>query len=232
MDRIPVITLVLAAAALAAAPLGVEAWIELRPGAVMHGEAWRMLTGHLAHYGTSHLAWDVVVFVAAGAIAERCGRWSYLALLLASATAVSAAVMVLQPGLAAYRGLSGVDSALFVYVCANLLAEAWRAGERGWIVAALAALLAFGGKAAFEHATGTTIFAQSDGRFTPVPLAHAVGGLVGLAWATLGARPRRQPGAGAAAAAARALAAAACSAARSCATRRSPSARRAACRRA
>ncbi|HJX27071.1 MAG TPA: hypothetical protein VJ885_04105, partial [Thermoanaerobaculia bacterium] len=51
-------------------------------------------------------------------------------------------------------------------------------------LAGAAALVAFGSKIVFELATGDLLFVQptaGEAPFVPIPLAHAVGGLCGLA---------------------------------------------------
>jgi len=75
-----------------------------------------------------------------------------------------------------FRGLSGIDSALFVLLTVQL------AGTKGRSMAAVAICLlgAFVLKTYFEIAFNDTIFVDSHGAFVPVPLAHAVGGAVGL----------------------------------------------------
>ena len=95
--------------------------------------------------------------------------------------AISAALWVALPGMELYRGLSGVDSALFILALTFVLREGY--SQRDWRNIALAIVLggAFCAKIAFEAATGMTLFVDSSGAgFTPIPLAHAVGAVVGL----------------------------------------------------
>jgi len=152
--------------------------------AIAAGEYWRLLTGHLAHWGSDHLTWDLAMFAVLGAMIERRCRGCFLATVLVSAGAISAAIWFVQPQIAQYRGLSGIDSALFTYAVAMLLADAWRSKQSLTTVALLAVAGGFIGKLTWELTTGTTLFVNSAAaNFTPLPLAHAVGGVVGLlAW--------------------------------------------------
>ena len=87
--------------------------------------------------------------------------------------------MVQHPEMESYRGLSGLDTALFGLVVADLLGR--RLVERDWNSAILFLLLLFGlvTKMATEIGLGTNLFV-SDTSFVPVPLAHLIGAATGL----------------------------------------------------
>ncbi len=114
---------------------------------------------------------------------------------------VPAAVWIFLPGMERYRGLSGLDSAFFALLAAEVLREKWREGRRLWALAVLAAALAFAGKIAWELATGTAVFVDSAAAgMVPVPLAHLVGAACGAAVGALepfqgSVSPRRRGGA-------------------------------------
>jgi hypothetical protein len=76
--------------------------------------------------------------------------------------------------------LSGVDTALFLYVALTMLVEARRDGRL--IVGGLAAvmLLGFAAKLGYEVTTGSAIFVEGQqGEFVVLPLAHLVGAALG-----------------------------------------------------
>jgi rhomboid family GlyGly-CTERM serine protease len=124
---------------------------------------WQVFTCHFTHWTYEQLAWDAVAFLALGAACARRHRAAFCATLLASAVLVPLAVLVFAPEVIAYRGLSGLDSALFVLL---LGLEA----RRNKLVAACA--VAFIAKIVFELQTGATVFA---GSVAPVPVAHIAG---------------------------------------------------------
>ena len=148
-------------------------------------ESWRVMTGHFTHFDLQHLFWDGVVFLALGDLIEPRGRGLLLGCIASSAVAIPLAVALWVPEVPTYRGLSGIDSALFTLAMGLLLREAL-AEKRGVHVIVFAALtLGFVGKVIYELLTGHTLFADSS-TFTPVPLAHVVGAVVGIGAAVVG----------------------------------------------
>jgi len=177
-------TLGIAVAAVAAYvwPRLADAWIYERP-AILAGQVWRLWTGHLVHYSVSHLLLDLAVFVAAGGwlewILPRPARWFYLL----APPVISAALLVGEPTLARYAGLSGVATGVLVL----LALVQWRrdAAAPVWFWPAVLALVAV--KVAVEARGTTPLFARFDPDIRVVPLAH-LGGIACAAIAYLALR--------------------------------------------
>ena len=153
---------------------------EFDRAAVAGGELWRLVTCHLTHFSWDHLLWDTVVLVFLGLVCERRGRARYVSCLTASALAIAIAVYLAAPQVGVYRGLSGVDTALFAMLAASLIREKW--AEEDWMWVGLLGILSAGlvGKVLFEMVTGGTLFVAAEAaHFRPVPLAHLVGMVVG-----------------------------------------------------
>jgi len=162
------VVVVVAALAVAATFLLPGAALELRPGAGL----LRILTCHLTHWSYEQLAWDALAFAALGIAAARRNARAVRATLLASALAVPVAVLVFSPEIGAYRGLSGLASAMF----ALLLALEWR--RLTWPVVTFAVL--FAAKLIIEAITGGAVFANDMGDgVVAVPVAHLAGAVVG-----------------------------------------------------
>ncbi len=144
--------------------------------AVLDGELWRLVTGHLVHYSPWHLALNLLAAALAGGIIELRGYRGFPLLLVASALAISLSVLILLPEIAFYGGLSGLVSAEIVFLCCL------GTSERGaWRLFCLLALAVFGGKIAWEVFSGSSLSTAMPGQtFIPLPMAHAVGALVGL----------------------------------------------------
>jgi rhomboid family GlyGly-CTERM serine protease len=179
--RIPFLTLAIAALAVAVHLLPVAASaLQFDRAAIVTGEWWRLFTAHVTHFEANHLAWDVAVLLVLGWLCERESRAHVVAALGASAVAITSVVMLAQPQFQTYRGLSGLDCALFGLLAGWLL----RNDEKPAQVTGAVALVGVLAKSALELSTGETVFATGHG-YAPVPLAHLVGAAVGAITATI-----------------------------------------------
>ncbi|MGH7411347.1 MAG: rhombosortase, partial [Candidatus Methylomirabilis sp.] len=149
--------------------------------AIAAGELWRILSGHWTHVSADHLFWNVLAFVVLGAIGERSSRVRFYTCLVGSAVVIPVALWTALPQLRTYRGLSGIDSALFALLAVTLMKDVIHARRWTWVTGLSAVFLAFIGKVGFEMATGRTIFVDSTAaHMLPVPLAHCIGAVVGV----------------------------------------------------
>lgn len=159
---------VLAIAAVVAALLPGQ-WLELQRGSA---DPWRIVTCHFTHWNYEQLAWDVVAFLALGVATARRNRSALPTTLLASILLVPFAVLAWAPELDAYRGLSGIASALFALLATTEF-------KRNRIVMICAIL--FAAKLVFEAATGGAVFVRDLGPgVVAVPIAHLAGAIIGL----------------------------------------------------
>jgi hypothetical protein len=166
---VSVVVCLLAAVALTWSGSGAVTWTGF------DGPWWSILTSHLTHWTYEQLAWDAIVFAGLGVACLRQqattprSRIAFHATLLASAIVVPVAVTLVSPQITEYRGLSGIDSALF----ALLLVQ-----TRSRFTLPLA--IGFVAKLSYEHLTGGTVFANNLGDdVVSVPAAHAAGACVG-----------------------------------------------------
>lgn len=141
------------------------------------GEAWRLLTGHWTHGSLDHLSWDAVVFAVLGCILAKRSLTTFWWTVTGSAVAISLALFAIEPRWETYRGLSGIDAALFAALAVTLWRETERRPERAL---AAGALLLLGAKILFELATGSALFTAAVPGHQVVPLAHLVGLATGL----------------------------------------------------
>jgi rhomboid family GlyGly-CTERM serine protease len=142
------------------------------------GELWRLFSGHLAHWSTPHLAPDLGALLLLGWVAETRDRRRLGLLLIAAATVISV-VLLRDPTWSTYRGLSGLDAALYVYVAVTV----WREGagkRRPTRALAIALLAAFVVKLIVEGLSGAALFMPPGDARTVVVSAHVSGALVGL----------------------------------------------------
>lgn len=135
------------------------------------------LTGHLTHWSWDHLIWDLGVFVALSISVLRLAPIRYVPCLLISAILIPLEIVTNQLQFDTYRGLSGVDSALF----GLLVVALWRIPSEGRSISlsrivAIIGGLGFLSKSIFEMLTGQTVFVSNvASEFVPVASAHLVG---------------------------------------------------------
>jgi len=139
------------------------------------GEIDRLVSCHWTHFSADHLFWDVATFLILGIACERRGRGRMLATLLLAALVIPLGLLICQPSMHVYRGLSGLDSALFALLCVSVARER----SAAWMVLPIAAFFI---KTAVELSTHSAIFVDTaTAHFTPVPLAHLLGVASGVA---------------------------------------------------
>lgn len=180
LSRIPVTLAISAAALLVAILPPLAETLQFDRLAISAGETWRLATCHLVHWNLEHLKWDLLMFAVLGAVSEWRDPLRMRCCVLAAAAAVSWLVAVQFPDIAYYRGLSGIDTALFTLLAIDFFRDAVR--DRNWLLATATGgmLYGFAAKTIFEAATGRTLFVdQETGGFVILVWDHVVAGLVG-----------------------------------------------------
>ncbi len=151
---------------------------------LLAGRPWTTLTSHLLHFDTGHLFWDLTVFVGVGAALERKQAGLFWTTLLVAAWVVPVLAVLGQSSVNTYRGLSGIDTALFAAFATWQWKARRRAGRRQEARMFTMLLMAMLAKSLFELVTGSSLFVSSD-EFTPLPTAHLVGAAVGVGLAAV-----------------------------------------------
>ena len=164
--------------------LGPKAFEALRyeREALLHGEVWRAVTGHVVHVSWAHLGLNMAV---AALVAAAVGRHLGLGALLLSVAGTSAGLFLLSLRVPWYAGLSGVLHGLVV--CGAL--EAWRRDRRRIWLAAVALVAA---KVAAEQWKGAS---QSLADLVGAPIvvdAHLWGAISGAVAFAILYRPGRR----------------------------------------
>jgi rhomboid family GlyGly-CTERM serine protease len=190
--RLPVITLLLAGGALVIALFpGWSSWLIYDRPAILSGEIWRMFTGHWIHFSTSHLVYDLLALGIAGWIIETKNLPHFGWLCLLAPWLISAVLLVSEPQMNLFGGLSALATTAIVYLALFGLHDAppWR-----WVC--LAALLGIAGKIFFEMSTGRMIFVTTGNVPVTVSVAgHISGALIALlfyGWSKMFAGRNRQ----------------------------------------
>jgi hypothetical protein len=147
--------------------------------AALHGEPWRLWTGHLAHWGAGHLVVDAIAAVPPLLLLRGRDRWRYVMWAIAAAPLISLGILATTPGVV-YRGISAIVVGLWVLVPLR------EGGARGAILLGLCLV-----KLGIEMATPVRL---GLAEVAPLPVAHLLGALSGvtahLLWAAYGSAAR------------------------------------------
>lgn len=118
--RTPLLLFALPATLLACTPAH-HGFLLLARDAVETGEIWRLWSGHWIHFSASHLLWNLIVLLAAGTWLEHVRPGLLLRHTIAAAPLIGIAVLVFEPGLQTYGGLSGLATGIVVLLGLNQL---------------------------------------------------------------------------------------------------------------
>lgn len=159
---------------------GLAGDLEYTREAVAGGQVWRLVTCHLTHWTAEHLLWDLAAFALLLIASLRVSSRQTMVVLAVSALTIPAGVWLMLPDMMQYRGLSGVDSALFLFLAIHTAKTLRARPERKELIVVYGLMVAFALKTAFELTTGETVFVSSMGEnVVGVPLAHMIGALAG-----------------------------------------------------
>ncbi len=195
--RLPVVALCgsFAAILLQFQPDSLASLLEYKRSAVSQGEIWRLFTANWVHADWSHFVFDLLAFAATAAMAERLSRRHTIKCIVVASLAVTIVVHSLLPALSTYRGLSGVDSALYTFVVTTWTIRAHQTKDRTALATTGLLMSALIAKMTYEAMTGQATFvSQMTSGTVVVPLAHCTGALVGAICATWSCRKATNDG--------------------------------------
>ena len=143
------VALALACVGLACLPEAVAGALAWDRDAILAGEWWRLWSAHLVHFGMEHAFTDALVLLAAGSVLERrIGPRPFLLRVALAAPVTSLLLFAAMPGMAEYRGASGLTAmfAVAAGIAAWPQAGPWRPAilAAGATFAIATALQAFG----------------------------------------------------------------------------------------
>lgn len=159
---------------------GLTRGLEYTRTSVGGGELWRMFTCHWTHWTVEHLVWDLAAFVLLLSACLRVNVRQTLLMLAAAIIAIPAGVWFFLPQMMHYRGLSGIDIALFSFLIIHTLKSRKPGSSRIELILVYGLIAGFLLKMSFELITGQTVFVSSMGKnVIGVPLAHLIGAITG-----------------------------------------------------
>jgi len=175
------IALVLIATLLATAGDSMTELLRYHAGEIKTGEIWRLISANLVHLGWSHTLMNLLGLGLIWGLFWNCfSNLSWWAISLTSSLAVSLGLLVLNPDLVWYVGLSGVLHGLFVAGAVGAI----RRGDRREAIL-LAAIV---GKLLWEQSFGA-LPGSADMAGGPVVVDSHLYGAIGGALAALLLKP-------------------------------------------
>jgi rhomboid family GlyGly-CTERM serine protease len=140
---------------------------------ILHGQVWRLFSGHFAHLGWSHLWLNTGGLAVIWALVGNCFTTRQWLIIITGLTlGVSLGLMAFNPKLAWYVGLSGVLHGMLV---AGAVTELRKGQHRGYVLLILVAM-----KLIWEQMTGPLPGSEASAGGTVIVDAHLYGGLCGI----------------------------------------------------
>jgi rhomboid family GlyGly-CTERM serine protease len=169
----PILAIGVASLALAFGGDEARAWARYEGAMLVHGELWRLITGHLVHLGWGHLWPNLIALVLIGALFDEAfDARDWLVLFAATAGSIDLGLAVLEPQVEWYVGLSGV---LHGFVAAGALVTCLRREAIGpWLA------LGLGAKLLWEQLVGPVPFTAAAVGGPVVVAAHLYGTVGGV----------------------------------------------------
>jgi len=151
----------------------VGTWLRYDRDAIQAGQLWRLVSGHLAHLGWSHLAMNLAGLVLIWTIFGSHISWRrWLVILLLGAIGTSVLLLLFNPQLRWYVGLSGVLHTLFIVGCmADLKHRRWDT----WVLLVLVIV-----KLMYEQIWGPMPGSESTAGGKVIVDAHLYGAIIGF----------------------------------------------------
>lgn len=176
MRKIPVWTVIVCGFALLVYQLpGLAACLIFDRSTIIGGEYWRLMTGHWVHFSDEHLIYNIAVLAITGASIELRRYGQFVLLVLSAAGLIGIALLLFEPDMARFGGLSGIATAALVYlVLYGIDDPSWR--DPSLFVLAILVL-----KLVFEFVMGVSAISDtSEGTYRLVPLSHLSGAIAAV----------------------------------------------------
>lgn len=148
-------------------------WLRYDREAILAGELWRVVTGHLVHLGWPHFMMNVIGLLLIWLLfGHTIKQKSWLIIFLVSTLAISSAMLLLNPALQWYVGLSGVLHGMFVAGAVVSIKAGYRAE--------LVLLILLSAKLAWEQLIGPLPGSAEFAGGNVIVDAHLYGAISGL----------------------------------------------------
>ncbi len=152
---------------------------------ILHGELWRLLTGHFIHLNAMHWLLNATAALLALFLFYQITFRSWITLTLLSAVAISIMLLIFNPEIQWYVGFSGILHGWFVFGATDLL-RFYNRIEGTLLLTAITAKLAYE-----QFANSISLSSQLIDADVIVD-AHLYGAITGLLYAAMQIQSRTQ----------------------------------------
>jgi len=140
-------------------------------------EWWRLITAHYTHWNVEHLIYDTGMFILFGFLTLKINEKIFYIILFLVPLFASLIILIFKPYMMCYRGISGIDTALFTFTVLFFALKSLKNNEYKTFLFCFLAISALTLKTFYESLTGSAFFVSSG--FTLEPFTHLTGIVVG-----------------------------------------------------
>ncbi|MEX2964774.1 rhombosortase [Microbulbifer sp. TYP-18] len=152
--------------------------------AIFDGEIWRIITGHLVHFSTTHLTFNLFAFLVLGYVMENKKYPNPYIFYFSLSMIISICLLIFKPHMNYYGGLSGIAYGILYYCALMGIKEA-----RPWQTICLFAVFFVPIKIAVEIYINASPLPSGSGKlFIPMQTSHISGCLVAIIFYLIGNR--------------------------------------------
>ena len=151
-----------------------------RTAIIDHWQIWRILTGHFTHWNYEHLFWDTFAFLIASFLLFRISLFQFIFVLLFSLLFISLWILFFNPEVKLYRGLSGVDVALFFFLSLSVIRFSIKKKKYTGMAVGIVFLLFLIMKLGYEFFSGEMLFVGNLSGRKLLLSAHFSGAVAGI----------------------------------------------------
>ena len=150
-----------------------------RTAIIGHWQIWRLLSGHFTHWDYEHLFWDASAFLIASFLLYRVSLFQFIFVLLFSLLFISLWILLLNPAVELYRGLSGLDVALFFFLSLSVIFSSLKKRRYTGMSAGMMFLSFLIMKLGYEFFSGKMLFVRDLTGNKLLLSAHLAGAVAG-----------------------------------------------------
>ena len=155
----------------------VQIYLQYDRTAIFAGNVWRLFSGHFVHWDVEHLVWDSITFLLTGVIVLLLSRKVFYSVIIFTPLIISTYLLCINRNILFYRGLSGIDVALFCSASLLLIVKGRLKKDIFVTVFGIVAFLLMIAKIIYEIVLQSTLFVETTALYISLPQVHLLGAI-------------------------------------------------------